>query len=410
MSLFINADRLYDSIMEIGKIGETEKGGSCRLALTDLDKQARDLLAAWCKKLGCKLIVDQMGNMFFRIKGKDNSLPPIGMGSHLDTQPSGGKYDGVFGVMSALEVLRTLHENNIQTESPIELINWTNEEGSRFAPCMIGSGVYTGKHSLEEGLNCKDNEGKLLGEELKRIGYSGDSMIKPNLKAYIEPHIEQGPILEDEQKSIGIVLGALGQKWYDLEITGLEAHAGPTPMHLRKDALLGAIKIIDAVNRIAQKYKPDGRGTVGELKIYPNSRNVIPGSVLMSIDIRHSQADILDFMEAELKEVILVVSDSMKLKMKLTNVTQFPNVNFNKICIDAVRQSADKLGYSHMNIVSGAGHDAVFVSDVVPTAMIFIPCKDGISHNEIEFASKEDIEKGCNILLHTILKLDKTEI
>ncbi len=410
MSLKINFGRFLETFKTISEIGATERGGNCRLALSDLDKKARDQLTEWCLQINCKPRIDKMGNMFFRYENTNPGVDPICIGSHLDTQPTGGRFDGVFGVLASLEVLRTLVEKDIQTNFPIELVNWTNEEGSRFAPCMIGSGVYSGKHSLAEGLGCKDADGKTIDAELQRIGYKGDASMDHPMRAYIEPHIEQGPILENEQKNIGVVTGALGQKWYDLKITGFESHAGPTPMHLRKDALLAAAKVIEAINILAIEFQPHARGTVGELKVFPNSRNVIPGEVNMSIDIRHADIKSLNKMEEKLISLINKTSAEIKVEMQINKLTEFANIEFDKRCVNAIRNSASDLNYPNMDILSGAGHDAVYISDVVPTGMIFIPCRNGVSHNETEFAKNKDMEMGCNVLLHTILEIDKKDI
>ena len=299
----VTGDRLWDSLMEMAKIGGTEKGGCCRLALTDIDRDGRDLFVKWCEEAGCTLKVDKMGNIFARRAGKNNDLPPVMMGSHLDTQPTGGKYDGVFGVLAGLEVVRTLNDFDVQTEHPVEVSVWTNEEGSRFAPAMVSSGVFAGVFDLAYGLSRADLDGKTMGEELKRIGYAGGrrSGGGAKLKRFFETHIEQGPILEHEEKTIGVVAGAQGQRWYEITITGQEAHAGPTPMVRRKDALVAASKIVVEVNRIGLDNQPFACATVGLLQNSPNSRNTIPGEVFFTVDFRHPKDEILSKMDAELR-------------------------------------------------------------------------------------------------------------
>lgn len=400
----INQQRLWDSLMLMGEIGGTEKGGSCRLALTDLDRQARDLFVSWCNNAGCTVRVDKMGNIFARRAGRDNSLPPVVMGSHLDTQPTGGKFDGVYGVLAGLEVIRTLNDQNIETNAPIEASVWTNEEGSRFAPAMVASGVFAGVFDLEYGLTRADLDGKTMGEELQRIGYAGVEEVGGYpIKAFFEAHIEQGPILEDEDVTIGVVTDAQGQRWYEVTLTGQESHAGPTPMVLRKDALVGAAQIIDEVNQIGLTNQPLACSTVGLLQVFPNSRNVIPGEVFFSVDLRHPKDDILSKMDQQLREISQRIADDLGLEMKFEQIWYSPPVPFDKDCVDSVRNAAEAAGYSHRDIVSGAGHDACYISRVAPTAMVFVPCEDGISHNEAENAKPEHLAAGCNVLLQAVL-------
>ena len=398
-----NEQRLWDSLMQMGEIGGTEKGGCCRLALTDLDKQARDLFTQWCEEAGCTVRVDKMGNVFARRPGKNNDLPPVVMGSHIDTQPTGGKFDGVYGVLSGLEVIRTLNDHNIETDHPVEASIWTNEEGSRFAPAMVASGVFAGVFDLEYGLSRADLDGKTMGEELQRIGYAGEHEVGSPVKAFFEAHIEQGPILEEEETTIGVVTDAQGQRWYEVTLTGQEAHAGPTPMLRRKDALLGAARIIDEVNRIGLTNQPNACSTVGLLQVFPNSRNVIPGEVFFTIDFRHPNDEVLSKMDAELREVTAKIADQMGLQMKFEQIWYSPPVPFDKGCVASVRQAAMDAGYSHRDIVSGAGHDACYIARVAPTGMVFVPCENGISHNEEENAKPEDLHAGCNVLFQAVL-------
>jgi N-carbamoyl-L-amino-acid hydrolase len=400
----INSQRLWQSLMDLAQLGATAKGGVCRLALTDLDRQARDLFVQWCEQAGCSVSVDAIGNIFARRPGRNPQRAPVMTGSHIDTQPTGGKFDGCFGVMAGLEVIRTLNDLGLETEAPIEVVVWTNEEGSRFPPCMMGSGVFAGKLDLAETLAKQDEQGLVVGEELQRIGYAGHRAVLGHpVGAYFEAHIEQGPILEDQRKTIGVVMGCLGQKWFDLTLSGVEAHAGPTPMSLRKDALVGAADVVTAVNRIALASQPHACGTVGCLNIHPGSRNVIPGEVKMTIDFRHLHADKLQKMVDDLRQVIEQTCQHHGLTFELTPTADFPPLDFAPLCIDAVRQGAGQLGLSHMDIVSGAGHDAIFIAELGPAGMIFVPCEGGISHNEIENATPQDLAAGCAVLLRAMV-------
>jgi N-carbamoyl-L-amino-acid hydrolase len=404
----INSQRLWNSLMELAKIGATEKGGVRRLALSPLDGQARDLFIRWCKEAGCTVKVDGIGNIFARRAGKNDALPPVITGSHIDTQPSGGKFDGNYGVMSGLEVVRTLNDHKIQTEAPIEVAVWTNEEGSRFTPVMMGSGVFIGAFPLEGTLQRADIDGVTVGQALKQIGYQG---LEPcggrPVGAYFEAHIEQGPILEDERKVLGVVVGALGLRWYDVVITGQDSHAGPTPMRLRKDSLVAAASAVLEVNAIAQRYQPNGRGTVGYMQVKPNSRNVVPGEVRFSVDLRHADDDQLERMEQEMRAAVERLAKAQNCTSTVERVANYPACKFDPSCVSAVRSAAQKLGLPNMDIVSGAGHDAIYMARVCPTSMIFVPCEGGISHNEIENAKQEDLAAGCNVLLNVMLEKAK---
>jgi beta-ureidopropionase / N-carbamoyl-L-amino-acid hydrolase len=404
-NLRINGERLWDSLMEMAKIGPGVKGGNRRLTLTDVDREGRDLFKSWVEKAGCKLAVDTMGNMFARREGTDAKLPPVMVGSHLDTQPTGGKYDGVLGVLSGLEIVRTLNDLGIKTKHPIEVVNWTNEEGSRYAPAMISSGVFAGVYSQDYAYGLKDAEGKLLGEELKRIGYVGREPVgKRSLKAFFELHIEQGPILEAEGIDIGVVTHGQGQRWFDVKLTGFESHAGSTPMPRRRDALVGAAKLVQAVNEIALKNAPNAVGTVGVLTPYPGSRNVIPGSVSMTIDFRHPVDTTLSEMMDAMSAAIEKICAEGKLKAEVNEVFYYAPVEFNHDCVSAVRRAADRLGYSHRDIVSGAGHDACYIARVAPTSMVFCPCVDGVSHNEEEDIKPEWATAGAEVLFHAVVE------
>jgi N-carbamoyl-L-amino-acid hydrolase len=410
----IDGQRLWNSLMDLAKIGATDKGGVKRIALTDLDGQGRDLVVRWMREAGLDVRVDSIGNIFGRRPGKDPTRAPVGTGSHIDTQPSGGKFDGNYGVLAGLEVVRTLNDLGIETEAPIEVCAWTNEEGTRFTPVMMGSGTWAGLFTPEDMHKRPDMDGITVGEELKKIGYlgtapCGPSAEYPGFAAYFEAHIEQGPVLEDADLPIGVVTGALGQRWFDVEIVGQEAHAGPTPMPLRRDALLALSHLVQAVNRIALAEAPHGRGTVGFVQVGPNSRNVIPGLIKSTIDLRHADDDALNRMEKAAYAAAAEISAMVKTRsggvsVTVTPATQFPVCKFDPACINAVRQGANALGLANMDIVSGAGHDAVYVGRTCPAAMIFVPCKDGISHNEVEDAKPEHLEAGCNVLLGAMLE------
>jgi N-carbamoyl-L-amino-acid hydrolase len=404
-AMSIDSQRLWKSLMDLARIGATDKGGVRRLALSKLDGEARDLFIRWCKEAGCGIAIDGIGNIFARRPGRNNALPPIITGSHIDTQPSGGKFDGNYGVMSGLEVIRTLNDHKIRTEAPVEVAVWTNEEGSRFTPVMMGSGVFVGAFTLESTLERADLEGITVRQALTQIGYAGAEKIggRP-VGAYFEAHIEQGPILEDTRNVIGVVVGALGLRWYDVVVSGQDAHAGPTPMRLRKDALLVASKIVAEVNALAYRYQPDGRGTVGFMQVKPNSRNVIPGEVRFSVDLRHAQDETLDSMENEMRAACERFAREGKVSASVERVANYPACQFEAGCVSAVRNAAQTLGLSHMDIVSGAGHDAIYMARVAPTSMIFVPCEGGISHNEIENAKAEDLAAGCNVLLNVMLE------
>ena len=403
-NLRIDGQRLWDSLMEMAQIGATPKGGVCRLALTDLDKQSRDLFISWCEEAGCRIAVDAVGNIFARRPGRNDALPPVMTGSHLDSQPTGGKFDGAYGVLAGLEVLRALNDGAVETEAPIEVVVWTNEEGSRFAPAMMGSGAFAGLFETDALYATEDTEGKTFGEELERIGYKGDPFGKVDVGAYFEAHIEQGPILEAEERTIGVVTGAQGQRWYEITVTGMEAHAGPTPMATRRDALVGASRIVETVNRMGHEFQPDACATVGMMQVRPNSRNVIPGEVFLTVDLRHPDDERLAAMDATLRAEAARIAEGGALDLDLKQILEFPATPFEASCIAAVRDGADRFGYSHRDIVSGAGHDAVYVAKIAPAGMIFVPCEDGISHNEIENATPEDLAAGCQVLLHAMLE------
>lgn len=400
----INGARLWQSLMDLANIGATAKGGVCRLALTALDGQGRDLFVSWAREAGCSIRIDAIGNIFARRSGHNNELAPVMTGSHIDTQPTGGKFDGNYGVLAGLEVVRSLNDAGIQTEAPIEVAVWTNEEGSRFVPVMMGSGVFAEAFTLEYVLGQRDAQGISVAEALEAIGYAGESGATAAVSAYFEAHIEQGPVLEANDCVIGVVQGALGQRWYDVVIEGMEAHAGPTPMALRSDALLAASELVAEINRIAVERAPHARGTVGVLEVFPNSRNVIPGKVSMSVDLRAGDDAMLLDMDTDLRRTCARVASDRKMSIDVQQVVYFPPQPFTSDLLEGIRAGAKDMGYSSMDIVSGAGHDAVYLARVAPTAMIFVPCAGGISHNEIEDAAPEHLEAGCNVLLQAMLR------
>ncbi len=403
-NLRINGERLWQSLMEMAKIGATEKGGCCRLALTDLDKQARDLFVHWCREAGCSVRTDRMGNLFARREGADPSLPAVIAGSHLDTQPTGGRFDGVYGVLTGLEIIRTLNDLDFQTKHAVEVAVWTNEEGSRFPPAMVASGVFAGVFDLEYGLNRADPDGVTMGDELRRIGYAGaDDVGGRPVHAYFEAHIEQGPILEAEDKPIGIVTDAQGQRWYELVLAGTESHAGPTPMNRRRDALLGAARVVELVNQVGLQYAPLACATVGMIQAHPNSRNVIPGRVFLTIDLRHPDDQVLASMDRVMREGLMEIAGRSKLEYELEQIFSYAPVKFDPDCVDAVRRAAGELGHAAREIVSGAGHDACYLAAVAPSAMVFIPCIDGISHNEVEDIKPEWASAGADVMLRAVL-------
>ena len=406
-NLSIDAVRLWDSILETGQIGATPKGGVRRLTLTDLDRQVRDWFVTACKAAGCTVTIDELGNIFARRPGRDNTRPPIAIGSHLDTQPTGGKFDGIVGVLSGLEVLRTLNDAGYETNAPIEVINWTNEEGSRFAPAMLASGVFAGVFDKQYAHDRTDREGTRFGDELARIGYQGDVPVGDHkLAAFFEVHIEQGPILEGNEKTIGIVTGVQAARWYEVTVTGVDSHAGSTPMPMRRDALLAASRMIGSVDAAAFAHSPNAVATVGLIEARPNSRNVINGEVFFTIDLRHPDDARVAEMEAQVYRGIEVTAPRSGCTATIEKVWDSPAVHFDPACIQAVRDAAAAHGYPSMEITSGAGHDAAYIARVAPTAMIFIPCEKGISHNELEKTEPEQVAAGANVLLHAVLATD----
>ena len=404
-NLQINGDRLWDSIMEMAKIGPGIAGGNNRQTLTDADGEGRHLFQSWCEASGLTMGVDTMGNMFARREGTDPDALPVYVGSHLDTQPTGGKYDGVLGVLGGLELVRTLNDLNIKTRHPIVVTNWTNEEGTRFAPAMLASGVFAGVHDEAWAKDREDSAGKRFGDELMRIGWEGEEPVgSRQMKAFFELHIEQGPILEDEGIDIGVVTHGQGLYWLQVTLTGRESHTGSTPMPKRRNAGLGMARITELVHEVAMDYQPNAVGAIGHVEIYPNSRNIIPGRAVFTIDIRSPSKETLDTMRERIEDGIDTIAEALDIGAAVDEVGHFDPVTFDKDCVEAVRDAAERLGYSHRNIVSGAGHDACWINRVAPTAMVMCPCVDGLSHNEAEEISKEWATAGTNVLFHAVVE------
>jgi N-carbamoyl-L-amino-acid hydrolase len=404
-NLRINGQRLWDSLMEMAQIGPGVAGGNNRQTLTDADSEGRALFRKWCEDAGCTMGVDRMGTMFARREGTDPDALPVYVGSHLDTQPTGGKYDGVLGVLGGLEIIRTMNDLGIRTRHPIVVTNWTNEEGTRFAPAMLASGVFAGMHTLDWAYAREDAEGKRFGEELERIGWVGDEEVGDRkMHAFFELHIEQGPILEAENKEIGVVTHGQGLWWLEVRLTGKESHTGSTPMDMRVNAGLGMARITEAVHRIAMDHQPNAVGAVGQANVYPNSRNVIPGRAVFTIDFRSPDLAKLTSMRERLEKEAAGIAADLGLGIEIEPTGHFDPVTFDEGCVGAVRAAAERLGYSHMDIVSGAGHDACWINRVAPTAMVMCPCVDGLSHNEAEEITPEWAEKGADVLMHAVLE------
>ncbi|MBL4749184.1 MAG: Zn-dependent hydrolase [Amylibacter sp.] len=404
-NLRINGDRLWDSLMDMAKIGPGVAGGNNRQTLTDEDAEGRALFQQWCEDAGCSMGLDQMGNMFARREGTDPDALPVYVGSHLDTQPTGGKYDGILGVLGGLEILRTLNDMDIKTKHPIVATNWTNEEGTRFAPAMLASGVFGGVHTQEWAYDRVDADGKNFGDELARIGWRGDEEVGVRkMHAFFELHIEQGPILEIEGKDIGVVTHGQGLSWTEITITGKDSHTGSTPMPMRKNAGLGMAKVLELVDEIAWSHAPHAVGAAGHIDVYPNSRNVIPGKVVFTVDFRSPDLSVIEDMEARLKVGATKICEDMGLGITFEKVGGFDPVEFDEGCVTAVRNAAERMGYSHMNLISGAGHDACWINGVAPTAMVMCPCVDGLSHNEAEDISKEWATAGADVLMQAVVE------
>ncbi|WP_420584261.1 Zn-dependent hydrolase [Ruegeria sp.] len=404
-NLRINGDRLWDSLMEMAKIGPGVAGGNNRQTLTDEDAEGRALFQRWCEDAGCSMGLDQMGNMFARREGTDPDALPVYVGSHLDTQPTGGKYDGVLGVLGGLEIIRTLNDLGIKTKHPIVATNWTNEEGTRYAPAMLSSGVFAGMHTQDWAYDREDADGKKFGDELQRIGWRGEEEVGARkMHAFFELHIEQGPILEAEGKDIGVVTHGQGLSWTQITVTGKDAHTGSTPMPMRKNAGLAMARILEKVDEIAWSHAPHAVGAAGHIDVYPNSRNVIPGKAVFTVDFRSPELDVITDMENRLRVAAEDIVNEMGLEIEFEKVGGFDPVKFDDGCVAAVRDAAERLGYSHTDIISGAGHDACWINRVAPTAMVMCPCVDGLSHNEAEEISKDWAAAGTDVLFHAVVE------
>ncbi|WP_306579952.1 Zn-dependent hydrolase [Pseudomonas sp.] len=402
--LTCNGERLWDSLMQMAKVGPTENGGNCRLALSAEDKAGRELFAGWCRDLGMTVHFDAIGNLFARKVGRDESLPPVVMGSHLDTQPKGGRFDGIYGVLAGLEVLRSLRDQGIEPLRTLEIAVWTNEEGARFTPAMLGSAVFTGDLALERALAVKDAAGVSVAQALEDTGHAGSLPLAREFDAYFEAHIEQGPILEDAGLPVGVVTGGQAICWLDIEVKGIPAHAGTTPMPLRRDAMFAVGEMVTALEQLARDFAPKGLVTVGQLEIARSSRNTIPGRVAFTLDLRHHEDEQIAAMEASARELINAIALRRGLSVSVERHWLSPATPFDAQCIAAVQQAVDELGYAHQRIVSGAGHDAIHLARHCPTTMVFIPCVGGLSHNEAEDALPDDVSKGCDVLLNAVLK------
>ncbi|MHA6684008.1 Zn-dependent hydrolase [Mesorhizobium sp. A556] len=404
-NLRINSDRLWDSLMEMAKIGPGVAGGNNRQTVTDEDGEGRRLFKRWCEEAGLEMGLDQMGTMFARREGTDPDALPVYVGSHLDTQPTGGKFDGVLGVLGGLEIIRSLNDLGIKTKHPIVVTNWTNEEGARFAPAMMASGVFAGVLDQAEIYAHTDKQGKKFGEELERIGWKGDEKVGDRkIHAFFELHIEQGPILEDELIDIGVVTHGQGLKWLQVTLTGKEAHTGSTPMPKRRNAGLGMARVIELVHEVAMDYQPDAVGAVGHMEVFPNSRNIIAGKTVFTVDIRSPEKEVLDAMDARVREGVATICEALDIQFEIEQVGHFDPVTFDEGCVKAIRDAADRLGYSHRNIVSGAGHDACWINRVAPTAMVMCPCVDGLSHNEAEDIYQDWASAGADVLFHAVVE------
>tara|TARA_B100002003_G_scaffold92980_1_gene86704 strand:- start:10782 stop:12032 length:1251 start_codon:yes stop_codon:yes gene_type:complete len=408
-NLRINRDRLWSTLMEMAAIGATRKGGCNRQALTTLDKAGRELFISWCKEIGCEIRWDEIGNIFARYPGADPEAGAVLMSSHLDTQPTGGKFDGVYGVLGGLEVLRTIHESNITPAHSLEVAVWTNEEGARFSPACMGSGVWSGNLDIDTILQVTDKDGISVADALETSGFKGLIKAQPhNIAAAIELHIEQGPVLEKQQKDVGIVTGIQGLRWFTITLHGIPCHAGPTPMEDRTDPVQPMADIIQAAYTISAQYGPASRATIGEIITQPGSPNTVPETVVIRVDLRHQDAEIMKTMDQSFRQQVAEICTRHSVGYKLEEKWRMEVTTFDDACIAAVGKASQIVGVSAMNIVSGAGHDSLYLSQRVPTSMIFIPCKDGISHNEAESITESQAEAGANVLLHTVLQLANT--
>ncbi|KPP87618.1 MAG: N-carbamoyl-L-amino-acid hydrolase [Rhodobacteraceae bacterium HLUCCO07] len=404
-NLRINADRLWDSIMEMAKIGPGVAGGNNRQTLTDEDAEGRALFQSWCHAAGLTMGVDEMGTMFAMRPGTDPDALPVYVGSHLDTQPTGGKYDGVLGVLAGLEIVRTLNDLDIKTKHPIVVTNWTNEEGTRFAPAMLASGVFAGALEQDWAYDRIDAQGKRFGDELERIGWKGEEKVGARkMHSFFELHIEQGPILEAEGKDVGVVTHGQGLRWVECTVTGKGQHTGSTPMYMRRNAGRALARVTELVHEIALKHQPNSVGAIGQIDVYPNSRNIIPEKVVFTVDFRSHILEVMEAMVEELNARAPGLCADIGVNFKSEVVGFFDPPAFDETLVNRVRAAAERLGYSHMDLVSGAGHDACWVNRVYPTTMVMCPCVDGLSHNEAEEISKDWAQAGADVLMHAVVE------
>ena len=401
----INDIRLWRMLMDMAKIGPGVAGGNNRQTLTDADAAGRTLFKGWCEAAGMTVCADKMGNMFAMRSGEDADSLPVYVGSHLDTQPTGGKFDGVLGVLAGLEIVQSLNDFAAKTRRPIVVVNWSNEEGVRFAPPMLGSGVFSGAHDLQWAYTREDAAHKTFGEELVRIGWRGDEEIGARqMRAYFELHIEQGPVLETEGIDIGAVTRGQGMYWLEFTIVGKESHAGSTPMDMRADAGLGMARIILAIDEVARAHAPWAVATVGHCEVFPKSRNIIAGKSVLTADFRHPEQSVLNRMKKEIVSRAEAVADEGGLQISVREIGRYDSAEFDSDCVNAVRAAAARLGYSCRDLVSGAGHDAFWISRIAPTAMVMCPCVGGLSHNEAEDISPEWAAAGANVLFHAVVQ------
>ena len=402
----INEDRLWDSIMEMASCGALPNGGCCRLALSEEDRQGRDLFVKWVKEAGCLVSIDEVGNIFARRDGRDSGMPAVATGSHLDTQPHGGKFDGVYGVLAGLEVIRALNDHNIETRRPVEVVVWTNEEAARFSPPLTGSQVFAGKLSAEDAHRARTNDGSTMIDDLVNIGYHGtEPSGSRKFASFVEAHIEQGPVLENEAKTIGIVDCVQGAFAAEVCLTGEDGHAGTVPLNARRDACLGAAEMIVFLNRLAIETDDLVKMTVGSLEVSPNSMSTIPGRTSFTVDCRHPDSVMLGSLLENVEAGLAQIARRRTLGFDFRLLLSMHPVRFDENVLSIIEDTTINLGYPYTRMLSGAGHDAMNIAGLAPTAMIFVPCEKGISHSEAEFASPSDVAAGANVLLHVVSQL-----
>jgi len=405
-NLRVDGGRLWSSLMTMAQIGATTHGGCNRQSLTDEDKKGRDLFVEWARATGCTVTVDAVGNIFAAREGTEPDAEPVLMGSHLDTQPTGGRFDGVYGVMAGLEVMRVLEDHGVRLRRTVEVASWTNEEGCRFVPAMLGSGVVAGTYTQEFAYERRDKSGLSFGQELERIGYRGTAPAKARrFRAMFEAHIEQGPILENVNATIGVVTGIQGAYWLDVTLEGVACHAGPTPMDLRRDPWRAATPIIELAFSIAEANAPWGRATIGDLKVSPGARNTVPERLVVAVDLRHPDRNVLENMVATFREQVTRHAARARIDARIEQIWHMPATAFDAELIRMIDRVAQDLGFARAPIVSGAGHDSLHTAQFAPTAMIFVPCAGGLSHNEAESAKPSDLEAGANVLLQSVLRV-----